>query len=55
MTVNDFLRRLNKDDYDKCIIWGDSEIGWTNISGKIKITDSTISLYENPNRIFSDE
>lgn len=54
ITVNDLLKRLNKEDYDKVIIISDGK-GWTNIKGKINITDSSIILYEDDNTIFSDD
>lgn len=54
MTINDLLKRLNKEDYDKVIIISDGK-GWTNIKGEVKIDNSSITLYEDDNAIFSDD
>lgn len=53
MTLNDLLKRIDKQDYDKVIIISDGK-GWTNIEGKVGITDSCITLYKDDNTIFSD-
>ena len=54
MTLHDLLKRVNKEDYDKIIIITDG-VGWTNISGKLLITESTIGISTGDNRIFSDD
>jgi len=45
MTVNDLLKRIPKEDYDKVIILGDYQEGWCNLSGKVNIDQSTIIHY----------
>lgn len=44
MTLKDLLKRVSEDDYDKVIIISDG-VGWNNISGKIKIEESIITLF----------
>jgi hypothetical protein len=46
MTLNDLLKRVSKDDYDKVIVISKDGIGWNNIEGRIKIDESTITLFE---------
>ena len=46
MTLNDLLKRVSKEDYDKVIVISKNEIDWNNIEGKIKIDESTITLFE---------
>lgn len=46
MTLNDLLKRVSKEDYDKVIVISKDEIGWNNIEGKISINESTITLFE---------
>ena len=53
MTLNDLLKRVSKDDYDKVIVISKDEIGWNNIEGKIKIDESTITLFESKSDVFS--
>lgn len=54
MTVKDFLRRINEKDYDKVILFSDG-VGWTNISGKVDISESSITIFSDNNAIFSDD
>ena len=54
MTVKDLLKRLEMEDLDKVIVISDG-IGWGNISGKITIDESTITLFEDKNEIFTDD
>ena len=54
MTVNDLLKRLKPEDYDKVIILGDSN-GWSNISGRVDVWESTVSIFADYSRPFSDE
>lgn len=54
MTMNDLLSRVDNKDYDKVLILCDG-IGWTNISGKVDITESAIKIYPDNNVIFSDD
>ena len=51
MTVNDLLKRVPKEDYDKVIIFSDG-IGWSNINIDNKSNDIVITLADNA--IFSD-
>lgn len=51
MTVNDLLKRIPKEDYDKVIILSDGK-GWTNISGKVDINESNITIYPDFNLLF---
>lgn len=53
MTAKDFLKRLDEEDLDKVIIISDGT-GWTNISG-LSIDNSTITLFEDKNEVFTDE
>lgn len=41
MTLKDFLKRTNKEDEDKMLLWSDG-IGWSNL--EIEITDTSIKL-----------
>lgn len=50
MTVNDLLKRIKKEDFDKVIVLSDG-IGWTNIK-KIIVDNSTITLIEDKHDIF---
>lgn len=43
MTVDDLLKRIPKEDYHKVIVISDGE-SWANVSGKITIDESTITL-----------
>lgn len=45
MTVNDLLKRIPKEDYNKVIVISDGE-GWTNISGNVEIGENIITLYD---------
>lgn len=54
MTINDLLRRVNEKNYDKVILFSDG-IGWTNISGKVDINESSIKIYSDDNTMFSDD
>ena len=54
MTINDLIKRLKKEDYDKVIIFKDIDGGWTNVN--LKIEESTITLTPDTNSNFiSDE
>ena len=56
MTVNDFLRRIQKSDYDKVIVLCDGEGGWTNVELPLEITESAIKLYpSHKNSPFTDD
>lgn len=41
MTLKDFLKRINKEDLEKMMIWSDG-IGWSNL--EIEITENQIKL-----------
>ena len=51
MTVNDLLKRVPKEDYDKMIIFSDG-VGWSNINVDNKSNDVVITLADNV--MFSD-
>lgn len=40
MTLNDLLKRIPKEDYDKVIVVSDGK-GWTNIEGYIENNKNT--------------
>lgn len=54
MTVNDLLKRLDKEDYDKVIVITDG-VGWTNVSGKLIKDGGTVGIMATDNSIFSDD
>lgn len=54
MTVNDLLKRVDKEDYDKVIIINDGK-GWTNITGKVSVDNSKIVLFLDDNCIYGDD
>ncbi|HEY5563894.1 MAG TPA: hypothetical protein VIK72_19435 [Clostridiaceae bacterium] len=51
MTVYDLLKRIEKEDYHKVIVFNDGK-GWTNV--KLVNTISEITLVAGNNTIFSD-
>lgn len=55
MTINDLLKRIPTEDYDKVIIIGDDQKGWCNLSGEVNINQSTISIYPDCERPFRSD
>lgn len=51
MTLNDFLKRVSKEDLNKMIIFRDSR-GWSNI--KLDINDNQIVIREDLETPFND-
>jgi len=52
MTINDLLKRVSEEDYDKTILFTDG-VGWSNID--VKITDNDILVSRSSNALFSDD
>lgn len=52
MTLNDLLKRVKHEDYDKVIVFSDG-IGWSNID-EVLVGGSTISLVVEKEPLFSE-
>lgn len=53
MTLNDLLKRVKKEDYDKVIIFKDINGGWTNVN--LKIDECTLTLKPDTKLIFTSD
>lgn len=53
MTVNDFLKRLKPEDYDKVMVYRDRQGGWSNIW--FTVNECGIDIIDEDNAIFSED
>jgi hypothetical protein len=53
MTLNDLIKRVKKEDYDKVIIFKDIKGGWCNVN--LEIENCTLTLKPDTKLIFTSD